>query len=109
MKDGFGRTLLHLAVVYDDPIAVAVPPTALGFEAACQRSAQQYTGHRLLTQSQLLVNQQDQRGRSALWHAVNAFNTDLIQRLLRHPRVELNTPDNDGINSAGSSSDEKAV
>ncbi|KAJ5340150.1 ankyrin [Penicillium brevicompactum] len=36
-------------------------------------------------------------GRSALWHAVNTCNLQLIRRLAEFPRIQTNVPDHQGV------------
>ncbi|KAJ5864914.1 ankyrin repeat containing protein [Penicillium soppii] len=99
MKDNFGRTILHLAVIYDDLIAVARLareelvdvdcPEHLG-ETPLMLAAKLHAGDQpnnvkifkcLLSRSKAMVDQREQRGQSVLSHAVNTSNTDLIQCL----------------------------
>jgi ankyrin repeat protein len=99
MKDNIGPTILHLAVIYDDLIAVARLareelvdvdcPEHLG-ETPLMLAAKLHAGDQpnnvkilkcLLSRSKAMVDQRDQRGQSVLSHAVNTSNTDLIQCL----------------------------
>jgi ankyrin repeat protein len=98
MKDNFGRTLLHLAVNYDDLRAVASLarekrvdvdcPDFLG-ETPLMLAAKLHAGDQpnnveiqcLLLRSKAMVDQRDQRGHSVLSHAVSTSNTELIQCL----------------------------
>lgn len=51
----------------------------------------------ILLNSKLDLNDQDSRGRTALWHAVDRMNATLIQILFNQPTVMLNIPDQWGI------------
>ncbi|KAJ5982524.1 hypothetical protein N7451_012624 [Penicillium sp. IBT 35674x] len=124
MRDHLGRTLLHLAVIYDDPVSVAmlveekldVDCLNLLGESPLMLAAKLHAGDQpnntkilkcLLSRSKAMVDQRDQRGHSVLSHAVNTSNTELIQSLGSLDPTQ-NTGDRRN-HSTGSSRGQKAV
>ncbi|KAJ6016589.1 hypothetical protein N7540_011180 [Penicillium herquei] len=113
-KDSQGQTPLHLAVIYSDPIGVQIllkhPTvdvnclTAAGDSALLLaaktfdgNSAQRQILHDIVSSPDILLNQRDRRGRSALWHAANTGNISLIMTMYQDPRVRCGVADRDGI------------
>jgi ankyrin repeat protein len=115
IQDGRGYTALHLAVIYDDPIAVQIlldhthiDVNHLDFTGsnALLLAVTAYDGldpkrnkviDLLISNPKILVNKRDQRGRSVLWHAANAGNKRLIYQLAQLQDLEPGVPDNDGV------------
>ncbi|KAJ6016469.1 hypothetical protein N7540_011060 [Penicillium herquei] len=113
-RDSQGHSPLHLAVIYDDPVAVRIlldhPRvdinclTAAG-DSALLLAAKTFDGNRarsqilrdILITPNVLIDQRDQRGRSALWHAANTGNISLIMTMYQDPRVRCGVADRDGI------------
>ncbi|KAJ5737313.1 ankyrin repeat protein [Penicillium malachiteum] len=113
-KDSKGYTPLHLAVIYDDPVAVRIllehPRvevnclTAAG-DSALVLAAKTFDGNRarsqilhdIVSMPDVLLDQRDRMGRSALWHAVNTSNILLIMMLYQDPRTEVGMADREGI------------
>jgi FOG: Ankyrin repeat len=99
VTDKSGHTLLHLAVIYDDVTAVKIllanqnvdinardrkGDTALLLAAKIYESDQpnsNQTLDSLLSHEDIRPEWLDYTGRSALWHAVNTCNWQLIRRL----------------------------
>lgn len=119
IQDGQGHTALHLAVIYDDPVAVQILLDNTHIEvnhldsvgnSALLLAATAYDGldpkrneiiDLLLSNSKSLVNEQGQRGRSVLWHAANTGNKRLIFQLAQLPDLESGIPDDDGVSPLG--------
>ncbi|KAJ6016477.1 hypothetical protein N7540_011068 [Penicillium herquei] len=104
-KDSKGHTLLHLAVIYDDLLAVQIllghPRvdvnclTAAGDSALLlaaktfdSNSARSQILHDIVSTADVLLGQLDRLGRSALWYAANTGNIPLIMMLYTESRTE---------------------
>ncbi|KAJ5569111.1 hypothetical protein N7450_011597 [Penicillium hetheringtonii] len=51
----------------------------------------------LVSHLKILVDIQDHRGRSVLWHAANTSNRRLILKLARLPGGDIEAPDDNGV------------
>lgn len=115
VTDKSGHTLLHLAVIYDDVTAVKIllanqnvdinardrkGDTALLLAAKIYGSDQPNSSQildSLLSHGDIRAESLDYSGRSALWHAVNTCNWQLLCLLAKFPRVQTNVPDRQGV------------
>jgi ankyrin repeat protein len=118
-QDDRGYTALHLAVIYDDPVAMRIlldhKHIDVNYLDSAGRSAlllatMTYDGldpkryqiiDLLLLNRKTLVNERDQRGRSALWHAANTGNKRLIVQLAQLSDLEPGNTDDDGVSPLG--------
>jgi ankyrin repeat protein len=115
VTDKSGHTILHLAVIYGNVKAVKIllesqsvdinardrkGDTALLLAAKICESDQPNSNQildSLLSHKDIRPEWLDYPGRSALWHAVNTCNWQLIRRLAEFPRVQTNVPDHQGV------------
>lgn len=115
VADKSGHTLLHLAVIYDDVTAVEIllkhknvninardsnGDTALLLAAkihGCDQPNSNRILDSLLSHKDIRAESLDYSGRSALWHAVNTCNWQLLCLLAKFPRVQTNVPDHQGV------------
>ncbi|KAJ5730159.1 uncharacterized protein N7483_004667 [Penicillium malachiteum] len=113
-RDSQGQAPLHLAVIYDDPIAVRIllehPRVDINYLTAAGDSplllaAKTFDGNRarsqilhdIVSMPNVLLDQRDRMGCSALWHTVNTSNIPLIMMLYQDPRTEVGMADREGI------------
>ncbi|KAJ5737270.1 uncharacterized protein N7483_002504 [Penicillium malachiteum] len=113
-RDSQGQAPLHLAVIYDDPIAVRIllehprvdincltaagdSPLLLAAKTFDGNRARSQILHDIVSMPDVLLDQRDRMGRSALWHAVNTSNILLIMMLYQDPRTEVGMADREGI------------
>ncbi|KAJ5346906.1 uncharacterized protein N7506_000159 [Penicillium brevicompactum] len=115
VTDKSGHTLLHLAMIYDDVTAIKIVlkhknvdinardsngDTALLLAAkihGCDQPNSKRILDSLLSHEDIRAESLDYSGRSALWHAVNTCNWQLLCLLAKFPRVQTNVPDRQGV------------
>jgi ankyrin repeat protein len=118
-QDDRGYTALHLAVIYDDPVAMRIildhKHIDVNYLDSAGRSAlllatMTYDGldpkrnqiiYLLLLNRKTLVHQRDLRGRSVLWHGANTGNKRMILQLAQISDLEPGNPDDNGVSPLG--------